>query len=170
MVLRDGTFPAGYADLVPRVLSGAISQAAIRRELSAQVERVVEAGIHPSHIDGHQHVHLLPRVWPVVLELAKRFSIPWIRIPKFRPVAEGSPSAYVTGFRLGLNTLQSWRRTGLGSRRSPDLTPALGLSGHLATETILHAVRGLPSGTVAELVTHPGISSSQPEVPLRLGI
>ncbi len=161
LVTANGAFAAGYSALVPRVLSGAVSQAAVLRELSAQVERVVQAGIRPSHIDGHQHVHLLPRVWPVVMELARRFSIPWIRVPRFRPVGEGSPRALVTAFRVGLNTLQGWRRSGLGSHRSPDQTPALGLSGHLSAENILHALRGSPSGIVAELVTHPGIGSPE---------
>jgi predicted glycoside hydrolase/deacetylase ChbG (UPF0249 family) len=160
LVGSDGNFASGYGDLVPRVLSGAVSQAEVRRELTAQVERVVQAGLRPSHINGHQHVHLLPRVWPVVLELAHRFAIPWVRIPRFGPIASGSPSLVVTAFRLGLNLLQSWRRGGgLGPMRSPDCTPALGFAGHLSAERILRAVKDAPRGRIAELVTHPGVGS-----------
>lgn len=169
LVTPEGTFAAGYAPLLLRVLSGAVSQAAVRRELTAQVERVVGAGIRPSHLDGHQHVHLLPRVWPVVLELAQRFSIPWIRVPRFGPATEGSPSPFVSTFRIGLNVLQAWRRSGLGARRSPDRTPALGHSGHLSTENILNAVQGLPTGIVAELVAHPGINSPELEAHYQWG-
>jgi predicted glycoside hydrolase/deacetylase ChbG (UPF0249 family) len=170
LVGSDGNFPGGYGDLVPRVLSGAVSVAAVRRELTAQVERVVQAGLRPSHIDGHQHVHILPRVWPVVLELAERFSIPWIRIPRFEPLAEGRPSVVVTAFRFGLNVLQSWRRRGgPGAPRSPDLTPALGFAGHLSAERILRALQHAPTGAIAELVTHPGVTSPELEARYRWG-
>ena len=163
LVTAEGRFVSGYAALVPRMISGAVSVEAVRRELSAQVERVIKAGIRPSHLDGHQHVHLLPRVWPVVMDLARRHSIPWIRVPRFRPVNAGSPSFVVTALRCVMNVLQRRRKHSLSVRRSPDATPALGFSGHLTADRILRALDRIPSGLVSELVTHPGIQSPELE-------
>ena len=163
LVTAEGRFVSGYAALVPRMISGAVSVEAVRRELSAQVERVIKAGIRPSHLDGHQHVHLLPRVWPVVMDLARRHSIPWIRVPRFRPVNAGSPSFVVTALRCVMNVLQRRRKHSLSVGRSPDATPALGFSGHLTADRILRALDRIPSGLVSELVTHPGVRSPELE-------
>ena len=163
LVTAEGRFVSGYGVLVPRMISGAVSEEAVRRELTAQVERVIEAGIRPSHLDGHQHVHLLPRVWPVVTDLARRHSIPWIRVPRFRPVNAGSPSFVVTALRCVMNVLQRRRRHSLSVGRSPDATPALGFSGHLTADRILRDLDRIPSGLVSELVTHPGVQSPELE-------
>lgn len=169
LVTAGGRFLSGYAALVPRMISGAVSKEAVRRELTAQVERVIAAGIRPSHLDGHQHVHLLPRVWPVVTELARRHSIPWIRVPRFRPAGAGSPSLVVTALRCGMNVLQRRRRRELSIGRSPDATPALGFAGHLTADRILRDLDLIPAGLVSELVTHPGVQSPELEASYRWG-
>ena len=169
LVTAEGRFVSGHGALVPRMISGAVSKEAVRRELTAQVERVIEAGIRPSHLDGHQHVHLLPRVWPVVMDLARRHSIPWIRVPRFRPVTAGNPSFVVTALRCGMNVLQRRRRRSLSVGRSPDVTPALGFSGHLTIDRILRGLDHIPSGLVSELVTHPGVQSPGLEASYRWG-
>jgi len=163
LVTTEGRFVSGYAALFPRMISGAVSEEAVRRELTAQVERVIEAGIRPSHLDAHQHVHLLPRVWPVVTDLARRHSIPWIRVPRFWPVNAGSPSLGVTALRCAMNVLQHQRRRSLSDGRSPDATPALGFAGHLTRDRILRDLDRIPAGLVSELVTHPGVQSPELE-------
>jgi hypothetical protein len=32
----------------------------------------------PSHLDGHQHTHLLPPLWRLRLELVREYGIPWV--------------------------------------------------------------------------------------------
>lgn len=41
----------------------------------------MEYGLHVTHIDGHQHMHVLPTVLPIVIEQAKQYGINAIRIP-----------------------------------------------------------------------------------------
>lgn len=159
LVTESGVFVDAHPALVARVLSGRVTQAAVLHELEAQVRRVIEAGIRPTHLDSHQHVHLLPCIWPVMIELAKRFGVPWVRIPSFLPVRSGQPGVIVVSLRLGLNVLQRIRRKALGSLKSVDVTPALGLSGHLTVESILEGLATVPEGAVAELVTHPAITT-----------
>lgn len=50
-------------ELVKGALSFALDQAALTREIAAQIAAfLVEMGRAPDHIDGHQHVHALPGV------------------------------------------------------------------------------------------------------------
>jgi len=160
LVAKDGRFVEGHAALVARAVTARLDSRAVRRELEAQIQKVQRAGIRPSHLDGHQHVHLLPGIWAVVLELARAHGIRWVRVPAFRPLAANGSGPLRVGLRLGLNVLQRMRRANLGELRSADVTPALGESGHLDAERIERALRTVPAGSVAELVVHPGVTTA----------
>ncbi|MGE0160356.1 MAG: carbohydrate deacetylase [Gemmatimonadales bacterium] len=159
LVTEEGRFVDGHAALVARALAWRLDRGAVMRELEAQIEKVERAGIRPSHLDGHQHVHLLPHIWPVVVELARRHGVRWVRVPAFRPLASDGARAVLVGLRMGLNVLQRGRRAGLDGLRSADVTPALAESGHLTVDGIVRALAAVPSGATAELVVHPGINT-----------
>jgi len=58
--------------LMARAFSGALSKAALKREIEAQFLRFQEAfGRPPAFVDGHQHCHVLPRIRPLVLEATR---------------------------------------------------------------------------------------------------
>lgn len=52
----------------------------IKRELEAQVQKVIQAGIKPVFINGNQHLHLLPGIMDMVIVLAVKYGINYIRI------------------------------------------------------------------------------------------
>lgn len=54
----------------------------IRKELNAQISRLLDEGIRLDHADGHQHVHILPAVVRIAIAVAKSYGIRWIRIPE----------------------------------------------------------------------------------------
>ncbi|MBL7685855.1 MAG: ChbG/HpnK family deacetylase [Deltaproteobacteria bacterium] len=58
-----------------------ISPEEIFRELSAQYEVFEKFSIKPSHIDGHEHVHVFPIISPIVRKIAYEHSIPFVRLP-----------------------------------------------------------------------------------------
>src|SRR5579859_712137 len=61
LVLWDDTdVPQRLPAFVMRAMT--MSTAAIERLFAAQVERVINAGITPSHLDTHKHTHTLPHV------------------------------------------------------------------------------------------------------------
>lgn len=159
LVTAAGRFPGAHPALVARALTMRVRPDAVHRELGAQIERVERAGLRPTHLDGHQHVHLLPGVWPVVVELARAHGIPWVRVPAFAPLAAGRSGARTLALRAGLNALARVRRPSLGPLRSADVTPALGVSGHLTVERIVRGLARVPRGAVAELVVHPGVTT-----------
>ncbi len=82
LVDRHGRFPASWRQLLPRAAAGRIDPDELRRELSAQLQRVLDAGFVPTHVDTHQHLHLWPQIRGVVLELAQRSGIGAVRVPR----------------------------------------------------------------------------------------
>lgn len=52
---------------------------ALVAELSAQCERLLDAGMFISHADSHQHLHYQKYVGAALLATARRFDIPFIR-------------------------------------------------------------------------------------------
>ncbi|WP_044558551.1 ChbG/HpnK family deacetylase [Azospirillum sp. B4] len=72
----NGRF-GGVGDLMVRSLTGRLMGPAIQADLAAEIERQldlfeVHTGRPPSHVDGHQHVHLLPGVRGLVLDAVAR--------------------------------------------------------------------------------------------------
>ncbi|WP_421733982.1 ChbG/HpnK family deacetylase [Cellulomonas sp.] len=76
-----GAFPLSYRTVVLRGLAGRIDPDDVRRELGAQLERVLGAGVPVTHVDTHQHTHLWPTVGAVVAELATASGVPAVRAP-----------------------------------------------------------------------------------------
>lgn len=67
-----GAFP-GSRSLVVRAFLGLLDGGEIRAEIERQLDRF-EAGLQfpPDHIDGHQHIHVLPKVRGSLLQVAQR--------------------------------------------------------------------------------------------------
>ncbi|GAA2726701.1 ChbG/HpnK family deacetylase [Cellulomonas aerilata] len=92
LVDRRGAFPLSYRTVVARAAAGRTDPDDVRRELTAQLERVRGLGLPVTHLDTHQHTHLWPLVGRVVADLAVRFAVPVVRLPSSRasgPVGVG---------------------------------------------------------------------------------
>lgn len=150
LVDRHGAFPLSYRTVVARGAAGRLDPADVRRELSAQLERVLGVGVPVTHVDTHQHTHLWPGVGAVVAGLAREHGIPAARLPRSRnrgPVG------------LGVEVLR--RRLGHRLRRAGLLTTAdyagLDEAGALDANRLAAALRVLRAGAqpTAEINTHP---------------
>ena len=80
LVGRDGQFRPLGAQLAG-LLRGATRPDEIERELRAQLAIVLDAGIMPTHLDGHLHAHAFPRVFPIIMRLMAEYRIPALRSP-----------------------------------------------------------------------------------------
>ncbi|MBN1869560.1 MAG: ChbG/HpnK family deacetylase [Candidatus Omnitrophica bacterium] len=76
-----GTFHKDYRNFIKAYLLGRIDIHQVERELDAQFRKVIQAGIKISHVDSHQHLHLLPGIMKVVVRLAKKYQVSKIRLP-----------------------------------------------------------------------------------------
>jgi chitin disaccharide deacetylase len=137
-------FPKKYTSFVPLYLVRAISIGAIEGELRAQIERVLGTGLRVTHLNGHQHLHLLPRIFDVVRKLAIEYGIGYVRI-----VDDHGGSARALPMRALSFLGRRVRQSGLTN----DRTIGVAMAGHLADVVpLLDHVSG-----VTELVTHPGL-------------
>ena len=54
----------------------------IKRELKAQIETVLRADWRLWFLNGHLNLHVHPRILPLVLDLAREYGIPALRLPR----------------------------------------------------------------------------------------
>jgi predicted glycoside hydrolase/deacetylase ChbG (UPF0249 family) len=140
-------FPKKYTSFVPLYLARAISLSAIEAELRAQIERVLNGGLRVTHLNGHQHLHLLPRIFRLVRRLATEYGIGYVRIVDDRG-GVARP--------LAMRALSALGRRARTANVTNDRTIGVAVAGHLEdVATLLDHVRG-----VTELVTHPGVGVS----------
>ncbi len=158
LVGKDGRFHSSYRRFSERILLGGIETKELRLELDAQVRRALDAGIQPSHLDSHQHVHMLSPVWQTVTELAHRYRIPFVRIPCFQRVWAPAKDLWEYVSRIGLNAFSAVRRRQVETLGAADATAGLHLSGRLKTPDLLVILNTLRPG-LCELIVHPGVNT-----------
>jgi chitin disaccharide deacetylase len=160
----DGAFRQTWASFVAAAIAGRIALAEIERELTAQIDRIRSAGITPTHLDGHKHVHAYPPVFDIVARLAQRFGIRAVRVPWERPAMrllvrhalDAQPRRQV----IENLALTPWALRDLRRLRASGLPPPPRFFGRaltgLFTPISFHALMdALPPGT-SELMMHPG--------------
>src|SRR5258705_1397190 len=69
-----------FENLLLRRARRGLLLAEVENEWDAQIQKVRDAGISPTHLDGHKHVHMLPGLFEIALKLAKRHDIGAIRV------------------------------------------------------------------------------------------
>lgn len=69
------------------VAAGDVALSQVREELEAQLSRFQELlGRNPTHVDGHQHVHVLPGVCQVFAEALQAHGVRFTRLPLERGI------------------------------------------------------------------------------------
>jgi predicted glycoside hydrolase/deacetylase ChbG (UPF0249 family) len=63
------------------ILIGKAKRDEIEKELEAQILKFHSTGLFCSFLNSHDHVHLFPSIFPIVLKLCKKYKIPYLRIP-----------------------------------------------------------------------------------------
>ena len=160
----DGLFLPDYVAFAKRFYTGGVRRSELEAELRAQLERALAAGVNLTHVDSHQHTHVLPGVNALVLKLCCEYNIRRVRIPKEGYTFTGG---YSTGLgrmvgRSGLSLcadMAAVRADGLGLRHPQHFFGMLA-GGHLNAGLIANILRQLPDG-VSEIMTHPGLDAAE---------
>jgi chitin disaccharide deacetylase len=83
----SGTFPT-LGKLLARALRKRLPVIEIQEEIARQLDAFMDAhGAPPSFVDGHQHVHVLPGIWPALLAVLSERGFAdqvWLRNPSDR--------------------------------------------------------------------------------------
>jgi predicted glycoside hydrolase/deacetylase ChbG (UPF0249 family) len=167
LVSDAGEFDGGPENLLLRIARGALALHEVEQEWEAQIEKVRDAGIQPTHLDGHKHVHMLPGLFEIAIRLAKRYSIGAIRVSH---EASSLRAALSTGEELhtaavlkqgvqarGLKLLardarEQAERAGISTA---DYFCGIAQTGEMTKEGVAKLLRSLPEGKT-ELMCHPG--------------
>jgi chitin disaccharide deacetylase len=134
--------PKQPVDLLIELAKGSLD---IRSEFRFQCEKIISAGIKPTHLDTHKHTHLVPRVFREVVRVANEFAIPYVRLPLDRTA---------TGLALAEPFYRKIARQ--NDVLLPDYFMGFRLTGSLTEKTLLAAMTRLQDG-FTELMCHPGI-------------
>lgn len=79
LINKDGFFHKNHQIFFVRYCLGLIRKEEIKKEFEAQIERCLAAGLKIEFINSHQHLHLLPGIRDIAIELAKKYGIQLIR-------------------------------------------------------------------------------------------
>ncbi|KAF4790356.1 Carbohydrate deacetylase [Turdus rufiventris] len=173
---QDGFFH-GKMGFRTALSKGLLNMSEVKQELKAQVELFHELTGHlPPHMDGHQHVHVLPEVRHVFAEVLEEYGIKYTRVP-IEPGLHNCdwipPS--LMDFYLGVeedsfNTVDVFTKHGI---RWPDIYIGLSTMGRNMSVSSIRsamdsAVQQLRAGAAQssagtiELMVHPGYPSVPP--------
>ncbi len=161
LVTKEGVFLDNYVEFVKHFLSGKVSMAEVRRELLAQAEKMKKTGLALTHVDSHQHMHMLPGVIDCALDAAEAAGVRRVRISHTPLFTAFEGLGQLVG-RLGLFTLaemSEWK----AKRRHfamPDHFAGIVAGEAVHEGHFLDIIRHIKPGTT-EVMMHPGTDNKK---------
>jgi len=153
----------------------------IRGEFRCQIEKILEKGVAPSHINSHKHLHLFPPLWKIVSGLAREYDIPYVRYPVERIENLSWLLKHKGNRKFGRKLLffgafflffTLWHSHGTSRSRkvvkSPDYFCGLYATGFLNEAVVSDLIKSMRPG-LTELMCHPGyLDDDLKQCPTRL--
>ncbi|SDB83724.1 hypothetical protein SAMN05421734_101342 [Pelagirhabdus alkalitolerans] len=78
------------------------------REWDAQINKIKDAGIHPTHMDTHHHVNIIPSITEVFVKLARKHDLP-VRNNFIVPEDVNTTNKFFTEFDNLGSTKELWK-------------------------------------------------------------
>jgi hopanoid biosynthesis associated protein HpnK len=163
---RGARFYPGWKGFGYQALRGRLDSRQIEAEATAQIRKLQSAGLSVSHVDTHQHLHVLPLVLEPLLRAARACGVRAIRNP-FGPLRLMQLARWpALGKReLAAATTRMWaekfrRKVADAGFSTPDGTFGISATGSLAQRMFAWLVERVPQGTW-EFVCHPGYCDAQ---------
>lgn len=161
LVGRDGLLPDNYIEFISKAYTGKIDFSQVYAELDAQIEKVSATELPITHLDSHQHLHVLPPVWKITTALMKKHGLHRLRLPR-------------EAYRFKLFTARPGRVVGRGGltalavKAAPDAARlrfsvtdyfwGMVDGGDMTEPNLRYILQGLPFG-IHEIMMHPGASN-----------
>ena len=160
LITTKNLFHNNYLEFIKKMLNNEINYQEVYAELSAQIKAVQKTGITITHLDSHQHLHILPKITDIVLQLAQEYNIKSIRIPDEALFFTGGYPWTVNRMigRTGLSILAKMARLKIGEKLfMPDHFFGMLAGGNMKEEYLLQIIKNLPAG-ITEIMMHPAES------------
>jgi chitin disaccharide deacetylase len=149
-------------ECVTRLMLGRIDADEVQREYTAQVQRVIDHGLTPTHLDSHHHVHFYPLLMQVARKVAEQCNIRWVRgvnkncLRGFycTPQMFLRPQVYASFLKLLVLSQLKVRRAGALSQPDHMIGAAYVPAGQYQS-ALARFLQRVPDG-VTEILCHPG--------------
>jgi len=144
--------------LIARASLGLVRAKDVAQECTAQIDRMIDSGFRPTHLDSHRHVHAHPALWRTVLKAAAARGISEVRVP-LEPLWANTRDWRATVKKIGLRlstALSGRNASGSDSRHFFGISLQGGTS---FAGRLFALIPRLPLGT-SELMTHPGYADA----------
>ncbi|MFZ0519948.1 MAG: ChbG/HpnK family deacetylase [Candidatus Acidiferrales bacterium] len=161
----NGTLPDSLPLFVARISSGMIRGEEIERELRAQIDKIRAAGIEPTHLDTHKHMHAHPRVMEILGKVAKECGITRVRKP-IEDLRDSWETSRAGGQAISLQILAAGAVRAIAPRFTtiskkygllyPDHFLGLATTGRLGPALLRGIIATVGDGST-EIMLHPGI-------------
>jgi len=141
--------------LIARALVGRVDGREVALECAAQIARARGAGVRLTHLDGHQHTHVLPGIWGPVVAATRQAGIDVMRLG-LEPASGIAWRPLAAAGQLLLTASWRWATRGAPLPRHADHFRGFALTGRRDfLERLLEVLDRLEPG-VTELMVHPG--------------
>ena len=157
LVDAHGAFRPGLGGPAVRLGMSARARSQARAECEAQIDAFLATGLKLDHMNAHHHFHLHPSVLTIVVELARRYRAPAVRVP-IEPVAPPYHCALLAATMLpwSLRARRRLRRAGIVTN---DAVFGLYDSGSMTEVAWLRIVPRIGPG-LTEVYCHPAVAPS----------
>ena len=161
LVGKDGSFCDSLGKFLIRYFSGTISKLDLKKEIEAQFGKFISTGLKISHVDSHKHLHMLPGILDIVLDVSKRYGVKRIRFPyepvgfrnMFRPKKFGRN---LVQMGLNMSCYAAKRKIKAGGIDITDRFFGFSESGRLSLGSVLKEI-DLSKHSSIEIMCHPAI-------------
>ncbi|NQT33196.1 MAG: ChbG/HpnK family deacetylase [Candidatus Omnitrophica bacterium] len=160
---NENVFFDSYFTFFSRYFRGKINSEEIYTEFENQVEKIQREGLSVTHIDSHEHIHVVPGLLLLVLRLANEYGIPYVRLPLegskviFKKFRTKDLIRHLALKMFALPAKSAIKRTGINSNNS-----FLGHfhAGRIDNDILRFLIKNMPRG-VSELAVHAGVESEE---------
>lgn len=161
LVDREGKFFPDYMVFAKKFYTGQIKLREIEAELRAQLEKGLASGLNITHVDSHQHTHVLPVINTLVTDLCAEYKIMKIRNPQEGYFFSGGFNAGIGRKigRSGLSFCAALAKMNADKKGIcyPEHFFGMLAGGNLNENLVANILNSLPEGT-SEIMTHPGMN------------
>lgn len=148
-----------WKQFVKKYVRNEINFNELEEELELQIRQFLKYFPDIPFINGTQHMHLLPKVWKIVLKLAKKYEIRAIRVPSMRSFELNGLTRFIP--LLAHNVLGEFARFSLRGSLIKTTERVVGMqyAGQISKFRLLKILLNMPADSVTEIVMHPGYES-----------
>ncbi|MFB6345680.1 MAG: carbohydrate deacetylase [bacterium] len=76
---NNGSLHQGYDTFAKKYFTNRIDASEIKTEIYNQISKIKNEGLRITHLNSHQHIHMLPGVRSILVDACRQFDIPAIR-------------------------------------------------------------------------------------------